>query len=184
MQILMAEGMKGIHTYNINVNFKKPLKLGVVGCITRLDLTDRRNVWSKIGLLSRFIPFSFDYDEPLKINILKFINKDESLKQEIIKIKKRAVKNVVVPEKIRALLVNDARRMAFNIEQFCRTPVEDRVFGARALNQLSTYIKAIALKHNETIVNNRHYQLFSHYFHYFNYNCPLILTRKESAVND
>ena len=179
MQILMAEGMKGIHTCNINVHFKKSLKLGVIGCITRLDLTDRRNVWSKIGLLSRFIPFSFDYDEQLKINILKFINKDESLKQETIKIRKRGVKNVIVPERIQTLLVNDARRMAFNIEQFCKTPVGDRVFGARALNQLSTYIKAIALRHKESVVSDWHYQLFTHYFHYFNYNCPLILPGKE-----
>jgi len=178
LQILMAEGMKGIHTYNIDVHFKKPLKLGVIGCTTRLDLMDRRNIWSKIGLLSRFIPFSFDYDEKLKLNILKFINKDESLKQETIKIRKRATKRIIVPTRIQALLVNDARRMAFNIEQFCKTPIKDRVFGARALNQLFTYIKAIALRHNENAVNNYHYQLFSHYFHYFNYNCDLILPRK------
>lgn len=76
--------------------------------------------------------------------------------------------------------MNDARRMAFNIEQFCRTPVEDRVFGARALNQLSTYIKAIALRYNESVVNDSHYQLFTHYFHYFNYNCPLILPRNDT----
>jgi len=148
-----------------------------------LDLTDRRNIWSKIGLLSRFIPFSFDYDEQLKINILKFINKDESLKQETIKIRKRRVKNVVIPKNIQKLLRDDARRMAFEIEEFCRTAIKDRVFGARALNQLSTYIKAIALRHDESVVGENHYQLFRHYFHYFNYNCPLILPRKEIDVN-
>ena len=184
LQILMAEGMKGIHTYNIDVHFKKPLKLGVIGCITRLDLKDRRNVWSKTGLLSRFIPFSFDYDEQLKVNILKFINKDESLKQETIKIRKQRVKNVIVPEEIQLHLENDARRTAFNIEQFCRTPVEDRVFGARALNELSTYVKAIALRHSETTVTDYHYQLFSRYFHYFNYNCPLILPRNVKGDTD
>jgi len=178
LQILAAEGMKAIHTYNINVSFQKPLKMGLIGCTTRRDLTDHRNVWSKIGFLSRFIPFSFDYDEELKINILKFINKDESLKQETIKIRKRAVKDVDIPQNIQLRLMKDARRMAFELEQFCRTPVEDRVFGARALNQLSAYLKAIALRHGETIVNEEHYQLFSRHFHYFNYNCPLILPRK------
>ena len=178
LQILMAEGMKGIHTYNIDIHFKKPLQLGVIGCTTRLDIRDRRNIWSKIGFLSRFIPFSFNYDEQLKINILNFINKDESIKKETINIRKKAVKNIIVPENIQALLVNDARRMAFDIEQFCGTPVEDRVFGARALHQLSTYIKAIALRNNETTVNDHHYQLFSRLFTYFNYNCPLILSEK------
>ena len=178
LQILMAEGMKGIRTYNINVNFKKPLKLGVIGCITRLDLKDRRSVWSKTGLLSRFVPFSFDYDEQLKINVLEFISKDESLKQETIKIRKMAVKSVVIPQGIQSHLMKDARRMAFDTEKFCETPAEDRVFGARALNQLSTYIKAIALRQNETVVNDCHYQLFTRYLHYFNYNCPLILPRK------
>jgi len=115
----------------------------------------------------------------LKINILKFINKDESLKRETIKIRKKAVKNVVIPEEIQLFLERDARRMAFDIEQFCRTAIEDRVFGARALNQISTYIKAIALRRNESIVNDYHYQLFTRFFHYFNYNCPLILPSKE-----
>lgn len=69
--------------------------------------------------------------------------------------------------------------MAFDVEEFCNTPVKDRAFGARALNQLSTYIKAIALRRNETTVNDYHYQLFSRYLHYFNYNCPLILPGKE-----
>jgi len=175
LQILMAEGMKGIRTYNINVDFKQPLKMGLIACITRRDLKDHRTVWSKIGFLSRFVPFSFDYDEQLKVNILKFINKDESLEQETMKIKKRAMENIVVPENIQKLLVNDARRMALNIEQFCETPDRDRAFGARALNQLSTYIKAIALRQNETVVNDHHYHLFSRYLHYFNYDCPLIL---------
>lgn len=179
LQILMAEGMKGIRTPNIDVHFKRPLKLGVIGCITRLDLKDRRSIWSKIGLLSRFIPFSFNYDEQLKINVLRFINKDESLKRETIKIRKRKPKNVAIPEEIQLQLLNDARRMVFNIEQFCGTPAEDRAFGARALGQLSTYIKAIALRHNETTVQDYHYQLFSRYFHFFNYNCPLILPRSD-----
>jgi len=185
LQILMAEGMKGIHTFNINVDFKEPLKMGLIACITRRDLNDHRTVWSKIGFLSRFIPFSFDYDEQLKISILRFINKDESLKKEKIKIKNlRGKKNVVVPEDIQQRLQRDARRTAFDIEQFCKTPLEDRVFGARALNQLSTYIKAIVLRHNETTVNDCHYQLFSRYFHYFNYNCPLILPRSVNGVLD
>jgi len=72
--------------------------------------------------------------------------------------------------------------MAFDIEEFCNTPTKDRVFGARALNQLSTYIKAIALRHDESAVNDYHYQLFGRYLHYFNYNCPLILPGKEIAA--
>jgi hypothetical protein len=178
LQILMAEGMKGIHTYNIDVQFKNPLKLGVIGCITRLDLKDRRNVWSKTGLLSRFIPFSFDYDEKLKIDILSFINGDQNLKKQIVKINRKQVRHVGIPEKIKTSLMKDARRIAFDIEQFCKTPDEDRIFGARALNQITTYIKAIALRRNETIVNDYHYYLFSRYLHYFNYNCPLILPRE------
>jgi len=185
LQILMAEGMKGIHTYNIDVNFKDPLKLGVIACITRRDLNDQRTVWSKIGFLSRFIPFSFDYDEQMKINILNFINSDGSLKKETIRVKKRRVRNVVIPEDIQQRLQHDARRMAFNIEEFCGTLLKDRTFGARALHQLSAYIKAIALRNNETTVNDNHYPLFTRYFHYFNYNCPLILPRKvEGELND
>jgi len=74
--------------------------------------------------------------------------------------------------------------MAFNVEEFCGTLLKDRPFGARALHQLSTYIKAIALRHNETVVSDYHYQLFTHYFHYSNYNCPLILPKEEITIDD
>ena len=73
--------------------------------------------------------------------------------------------------------------MAFNIEQFCKTPVGDRAFGARALNQRSTYTEVIALRHNESVVNDFHYQLSSRCFHYFNYNFPLILPGKEVVAS-
>ena len=179
LQILMAEGMEGIHTYNIDISFKKPLKLGLITCTTRRDLTDHRNVWSKIGFLSRLIPFSFDYDQQMKLNILEFINKNQKFKQNPIKIRKRSAQTISIPEDIQLLLETDARRMAFDIEQFSKTPMEDRVFGARALNQISSYIKAIALGDNETVVNDQHYDRFKHLFHYFNYNCPLILSKKE-----
>lgn len=184
LQILMAEGMEGIHTYNIEIRFKKPLKLGLITCITRRDLRDHRTVWSKIGFLSRLIPFSFDYDEQMKLNILKFINKEQTPKRNLLKIKKRAAQTIVVPEEIQLRLETDARRMAFNLEQFCGTPIEDRAFGARALNQLSAYIKAIALRTGETEVNNQHYERFKQLFHYFNYNCPLILPKKEPCILD
>jgi len=178
LQILASEGIKEITTYNINIKFKKPLQIGVITCITRKDVMDHRSVWSKVGFLSRFIPFSFNYDEPLKADILDFITRTKSLKQETIKINKARKKEVTIPENIRQFLINDARRMAFNIEEFCGTLLKDRTFGARALHQLSAYIKAIALRNNETTVNDSHYQLFTRYFHYFNYNCPLILPRK------
>lgn len=178
LQILASEGIEEITTYNIKVKFKKPLQIGMITCITRKDLMDHRSIWSKVGFLSRFIPFSFNYDEPLKADILSFITEDKSLKQETIKIRKRGKKEVIIPEKIKRCLINDARRMALNIEEFCGTLQKDRTFGARALHQLTTYIKAIALRDNQTAVNDYHYQLFSRLFHYFNYNCPLILPRK------
>ena len=175
LQILMSEGIEGIQTYNINVKFKKPLNIGVIACTTHQDLIDRRSIWSKIGFLSRFIPFSFNYDEQLKTDILEYINKDEALKQETIKILKRRMTRVHVPDVIRQLLIKDARRMAKGIEEFCKTREEDRVFGARALHQLTSYIKAIALRQGEDTVTEDHYLSFMHLFRYFNYACSLIL---------
>jgi hypothetical protein len=183
LQILMAEGIEGIHTYNIEISFKKPLKLGLITCITRRDLSDHRTVWSKIGFLSRLIPFSFDYDEQMKLDILKFINKERTPKLNLLKIKKRAAQTIVVPEEIQLYLEKDARRMAFNLEKFCETPTKYRAFGARALHQLLAYIKAICLRHNETTVNFHHYELFKNLFTHFNYDCELILSR-QSIIPD
>lgn len=170
--------MERIHTYNIDINFNKPLKFGLIACITRRDLMDRRSIWSKIGFLSRLIPFSFDYDQQMKLNILDFINKNQRYKQNAIKIRRKRTQTITIPEDIYLLLKDDARRMAFEIEQFCLTPLKDRVFGARALNQISAYIKAIALGDGESVVNAPHYERFKHLYHYFNYGCPLILPRK------
>jgi hypothetical protein len=175
LQILMSEGIEAIQTYNIKVQFEKPLKIGVIACTTRQDIVDKRSIWSKIGFLSRFIPFSFNYDEQLKTDILEFINSDESLEQETIRIRKKKTRNVLIPSSIKNRLTNDARRMAYGIEEFCGTLPRDKVFGARALHQLTSYIKAIALRHEENKVTEQHYDLFKHLFSYFNYDCSLIL---------
>lgn len=182
LQILASEGIKEIHTYNVNVEFKEPLKIGVIACITRSDLCDHRTVWSKIGFLSRFIPFSFDYDELMKINILKFISQDKQLKKEQITVSKRRSTHVIVPKEIQLKLQENARAMSNNIERFCGTPLKDRIFGARALHQLSTYIKAIALRNNETIVNDSHYGQLQRLFYYFNYDALPILPRERKEV--
>ena len=183
LQILMSEGMQSIHTYNVNIDFEKPLKMGVIACITNLDLIDRRSIWTKIGFLSRFIPFSFNYDEQLKMDILEFINKDDSIKQDNIRIRKRGIKSVSIPEEIKELILDDARRMSFRIEEFSKTPVRDRTFGARALHQLTAYIKAISLRHNETTVSIHHYELFKNLFTHFNYDCALILPKQPMAAD-
>ena len=65
--------------------------------------------------------------------------------------------------------------MAFGIEEFCKTPLQDRVFGARALHQLTSYIKAAALRHDENEVTEHDYGTFKHLFSYFNYDCSLFL---------
>jgi hypothetical protein len=67
--------------------------------------------------------------------------------------------------------------MAFQIEEFCRTSIKDRIFGARALHQLSTYMKAIALRDGETVVTEEHYEVFKHLSTYFNYDCSLMLAQ-------
>ena len=178
LQILMAEGMQSIHTYNINIDFEEPLCIGLIACITHRDLVDHRSIWSKIGFLSRFIPFSFNYDEPLKADILRFINSDETLRKDLIKIRKRRMQDISIPDEIKPLLANDARRIAFSIEEFCRTPLVDRIFGARALHHISSYVKAIALRNGEKSVTGEHYESFKHLLNYFNFDCSLLLSEK------
>ena len=65
--------------------------------------------------------------------------------------------------------------MAFNIEEFCRTPLTDRIYGARALHQLSTYVKAIALRDDTNHVTKTQYSTFQRLSQYFNYDCSLML---------
>jgi hypothetical protein len=57
------------------------------------------------------------------------------------------------------------------MEEFCNISLFDRIFGARALHHVSIYIKAIALRDDEKIVADSHYESFKYLLNYFNFDC-------------
>jgi len=119
---------------------------------------------------------------PMKINVLKFVAQDKQFQKQTIKILKRKTINITIPQNVQVKLQDNATAMASNIEEFCNTPYKDKIFGVRALEQLSAYVKAIALRNNETIVNERHYEQLRRLFYYFNYNANPILPSQDIEI--
>lgn len=89
VKALIEEGMDRIHTYQKHYEIKsdeEPVRMGMITAITSADYKSTRKYMKRIGLLSRFVPFSFDYPPDMLQRIFHAIEGDETL--EDIKIQK------------------------------------------------------------------------------------------------
>ena len=122
-----------MHTGKINVNFDPPVVMGVIACTTPEDIGDRRSILRNVTFLSRFIPFTYDYSDQMKIDILNFVEKEDELterKDQII----GKVARVELPESLAGELTTYAIYLAHRIQKFASTKSvdgKDSLFGVR-----------------------------------------------------
>ena len=107
---LIEEGITSLDTFNLRTNkiYNPPIKCGLITGTTSesylgyYDPNEQRykggtkNEWKRSGLLSRFLPFSYEYELSKISRILKFIEKEELLKTPI---PKQSVKRKMVEVK-------------------------------------------------------------------------------------
>jgi hypothetical protein len=108
MKTLIEEGITSLDTFNMRTNkvYNPPIKCGLITAITSDSYYGQYNpqtqrfengikhYWKTIGLLSRFIPFSYEY-EMLKIRkIFQFIEKEDYTKPQSKQTIKRTMTDV------------------------------------------------------------------------------------------
>jgi len=94
MKSLIEEGITSLDTFNIRTNkvYEPPLKVGLITGITTESFYGHYNVkehhweggvkhiWKAMGLLSRFVPFSYKYELSKTFRVFEFIEKEEQQK--------------------------------------------------------------------------------------------------------
>jgi hypothetical protein len=61
LNALIEEGLASTSTYATRRVVEKHVKCGIITAITGEELEDQRHHWSRLGFLSRVIPFSYSY---------------------------------------------------------------------------------------------------------------------------
>lgn len=70
---LVAEGIREIHTYKTSFKFHEPMSAGAICCLTVAELADWKLYWQRSGFLSRFLPLTYSYSQPVEDRIFESI---------------------------------------------------------------------------------------------------------------
>jgi hypothetical protein len=201
-KLLMAEGIGNVRTKFIKFDLgKDPYQAGLIMCVTPDDMHPRSAIHN-ISFLSRLIPFSYEFTNGEKENIIEFILSEENRIKELSKIASKTKLEVSIPDKYKPYLKIAGEKLAQTMNEYCGHWVEyevidkdgnkdtrrkkiilDRLFGTRAITYYLTYLKAIALKnHPDSLtVNDADYAEFEQLEQYFNFNLiPLPETPQKS----
>jgi len=171
LQIAMQEGLTRVRTHFVKLECNPPVRIGVIICTTPDDLFDRRSVFRRVSFLSRLIPFSYDFSDERKAQILEYVKKEDHLKEESFDIEFRSKADVLLPVPIKNKLVPYAKMMASKIERFAsREETGGRLIGTRAVEQLICYLKAVAISNDRPIVTGEDFNEFGRLFSFFNFD--------------
>lgn len=165
LRILMQEGLTRKHTARMNVTFNPPVRMGLIMCTTPEDLGDKRSVLRSLSLLSRLIPFTYDYGSRLKVNVMKFIQEEEALRKdrETISGEQAYIK---LPSYIASILDAPAFFLSKRTEKFAR---KGDLIGIRYKEQFQTYLKSIAYSNGRKAVTDSDHEEFYELYQYMNY---------------
>lgn len=150
MNALIEEGVAEISTYaSQGVIRKTELRCGLLTAITRDKLEDKRHEWSRMGFLSRALPFSYSYSHQQVREIMEYIISEKYHEEKKIKLKlPKAMKDV-------ALSRNFARMIMPEVYKFADAT---HTYGFRMQKQLQVLLKSIALANGRSKCNKRDFK--------------------------
>jgi hypothetical protein len=144
---LVEEGIKEIQTYATKIILPKPIRAGVIACLSRDEFQWRKNYWCSIGFLSRFLPVSYSYSKRVEDAIFEAIFSQESEVRDIkFKFHRGRVK---LPQE----MARQLKPIAKVIAQDCsRDDKTKKLAGFRAQIGLQRMVKGIALARGKSTV--------------------------------
>lgn len=138
---LIEEGVAKMTTYM--TIWDKEVNAGVIAAITDNELFDGRHEWAKMGFLSRFIIYYYEYNIEQIYRIFEYLNSDDALK----------------PPEYRIELPEEQIKVSINREMLKElTPLAMRIgdrmqlYGFRSKVNFRTFLKAHALRAGRTKV--------------------------------
>jgi hypothetical protein len=194
-KIMMRQGIGKVRTKYLRFDLaSRPYQAGIILCVTPDDMHPISTL-HKLSFLNCLIPFSYEYSNDEKEDILGYIVSEEQELKELQKI--ASIKNVdiTIPEKFKADLISKAKTLAERMNNYCASwkkieeettdengvthirrkyekVVQQKIFGSRALIYYITYLKSIALKNHsdDLIVKDSDWQEFCELEQYFNFD--------------
>lgn len=142
LKTAIEEGFTQVQTYHKRYVAKTPIKFSLITAITAVDFVQARRYLEDTGLLSRFVPFSYDYPIDKIRKIFDFIEAENAKKKDIeFKINRRS------------------SEIETNTEIFKRLEILSRElgqqysgYGFRAQETLQRLVKANALLNNRIAI--------------------------------
>jgi hypothetical protein len=178
IRILAEEGFERSLVRTQMFDFEKSGKRALVGfilCTTPEDIGDRRSAFRSYSFLSRFIPFTYDFSEGLKIDILRFVEDEENMAKDSITFKREEKTRVECQDHYKEMLNPYVDSIAREIDKFSKTSGitslkdRERKFGIRLKENLITYLKSIALYNGYEEVRRIHFEAFKLIFPFMNF---------------
>jgi len=180
IRILSEEGFVRSMVRTQMFHFKKRVTVGFVLCTTPEDIGDRRSALRSYSLLSRFIPFTFDFSSQMKIDVLRFVENEDNIVEKKIWLKREEKAIVLCAPPYKRELDPYVSCIASEIDRFSRQSSirslknRERKFGVRLKENLITYLKAIALYDGYEYVRRKHLDSFKELFHFMNFQFDYI----------
>lgn len=175
IRILAEEGFTKSWVKYQRFKFEKRVRLGFILCTTPEDIGDRRSAFRSYSFLSRFIPFTYDFSDRLKIDIMKFVENEDRLAKTKIYLKREEGTHVDCADAYKTELDKYVDVIAREIDAFSRKSSiptlrgKQRKFGVRMKENLITYLKSLALYDGCTNVRRKHLEEFKELFHFMNF---------------
>lgn len=165
MNSLIEEGIGSVSTYAIARTSSKPVKCGLITAITDEIFNDRRHGWSKLGFLSRLVPFSYSYGMDSVKRVFDSILGFGYLKEYDIQLK--------IPKEDKR--INLPRRYAQAILPSVSTIAKAQdTYGFRLQKQFQALLQASALERGRLTVDAKDVDRVIHLMNWVNFDAKPI----------
>jgi hypothetical protein len=175
IKILSEEGFGQSWVKYQRFKFPEKVYIGFVLCTTPEDIGDRRSMFRDYAFLSRMLPFTYDYSEQMKINIMRYVQEEDRLAKTSKVIKREEPEIVLCHPHVAERLNPYVDIVARQIDGFARKANieslkgKQRRFGVRLKENLITYLKSIALYDGFRVVKSEHFDEFDSMFPFMNF---------------
>jgi len=163
LNALIEEGIAKITTYT--TVWEKEVKCNIITSVTKQELFDARHDWAKLGFLSRFLIFSYDYPLSLVMQIFHFYSTHGYfIVEKKLKIPDGEV-DVELPLDIAERLTPIAMSVGAELGSY----------GFRTKINLRSFIKALALKEGRKKVTEEDFKKLLYLVNWLNLKCNPII---------
>ncbi len=174
LNALIEEGLASTSTYATRRIVEHQVKCGIITAITSQELKDQRHHWSRLGFLSRIIPFSYSYGLQSVKKVFDHVLGLHYLKEHDVQLKRipKQDKKITLPRKYAREILPTTTTIA-NAQQ---------TYGFRLQKQFQALLQASAMEKGRSKVNSTDVERILNLMNWVNFNENPIGDRKRNKA--